>query len=661
MASNKTIIENNRFFILAIVLLVIGVSLVWKLFAPTPYAPASADANAIVLHDNEGVYNVNEQMDFLVDKEGKWTLADVQSSPVDAQFQPASGKSAFGLTAGTYWIRTTVVNQSPLEQWVVRLNNSVFERFDMHIIDDRSDSPLRSRVIEEADEHFYSFYLQLPAHESVTIYMKVLINGSMIIPIELMDNNTFLGKLKNEYIFFGIYYGFVLLMAAYMLSLYVFNRMSVYIYYTLYIVFFSISQLVWNGLLKELLGADSRLLAFLLRLFGNSESIDYFFFISSLWFGLLFLGKILQIEVYAPRMMVVYRGLSIVSPIVIAASFFHLPGYETLAILYESLFAILLVISTFVCVYKGNPAARFVILAAIPFLGLAAPTILNTYSLMQESFLTHYGFQFGSIAEFLMFSIALSYQIRQARIDKENAVQEMKVNEQIQRTRNELLQDISHDIRTPLTIVQGGIQAMIHGVVIEPRGNEDMLKSMYDEVLQINTFIDHLFELSRLKQAHESSELESTPFADWIARQFDSLESAIHMAGLQSRCSCSVEPHVFVNMHAHQIKRVLANLVNNACKFSPAGSAIRLSASSIKGNVLVCVEDEGRGIAAEHLGSVFDRAYKVDPADAKSGSGLGLAITKEIIGLHDGVIWAESDGESGSWFYFTLPVDSSMA
>lgn len=637
-------------------LLIFGVSIVWKLFAPTPYAPTSADR--IVLHGNEGVYNVNEQMDVLVDKSGEWTLADVQSPPIHAQFQPASGKSAFGLTAGTYWIRTTVDNQSPLEQWVLRLNNSVIEQFDMYILGDQSHSPLPARIIEKANEHFYSYYFQLPAHDSVTVYMKVRINGSMIIPIELMDNNTFLGKLKNEYIFFGIYYGFVLLMAAYMLSLYVFNRMSVYLYYSLYIVFFSLSQLVWNGLLQELLGADSRLLTFLLRLFGNYESIDYFFFISSLWFGLLFMGKILQIEVYAPRMMIVYRALSILSPLVVAASFFHIPGYETLAILYESLFAVLLVISTIWCMYRGNPTARYVILAAIPFLGLAAPTILNTYSLMQESFLTHYGFQFGAIAEFLMFSIALSYQIRQARIDKENAVQEMKLNEQIQQTRNELLQNISHDIRTPLTIVQGGIQAMIHGVVIEPGGNDDMLKSMYDEVLQINTFIDHLFELSLLKQAHETSVLESTPFADWILSQFDSLQAMIQLAGLQSRCSISVNPQAVVHIHAHQIKRVLANLVNNACKFSPAGSTIHLSASSYKGHVLVGVGDEGRGIAPEHLDSVFDRAYKVDPADPKNGSGLGLAIAKEIIGLHSGTIWVESEAGSGSRFYFRLPVDA---
>lgn len=648
------IIGNNRFFIVSILLLFSGVTLVWMLFTPEPYAPASG--NVIVLHENGGVYHVNDQMDFIADKDGAWSLEDVQSPHIAAQFQPASGQSAFGLTAGTYWVRTTVVNASQLERWVIRLNNSVIEQFELHVINDPSVTAGQSRIVAKADEHFKSYFLHLPEREPVTLYMRIVINGSMIIPIEMMDINAFLGKLKDEYIFFGIYYGFVLLMAAYMLSMYMFNRLAVYLYYSLYIFCFSVSQLVWNGLLQELLGTDSRFMAFLLRLFGNYESIDYFFFISSLWFGLLFLGQILRLDIYAPRMLVVYRGLHIASPLVVIAAFFHMPGYETLAILYESLFAILLVISTCWCVMRGNLAARYVILAAIPFLGLAAPTILNTFSLMQESFLTHYGFQLGSMAEFVMFAIALSYQVRQHRIEKENAVQQMKINEQIQRTRNELLQDISHDIRTPLTIVQGGIQAMIHGVEVEPGGNDKMLKSMYNEVLYINSFIDHLFELSRLKEVHESTALEPVRFAEWIAREFDSFASTIRLAERQSRCAVMVDPDAVVRMHPHQIRRVLSNLVNNACKFSPAGSTVSLHARSSEDEVTVVVKDEGTGISPELLDTVFERAYKADPADPKSGNGLGLAIAKEIIGLHHGTIRAVSPPGGGSEFSFRLPV-----
>ncbi|MCD9025009.1 sensor histidine kinase [Cohnella silvisoli] len=649
---NKTVIGDNRVFVLFIILLILGVSLVWMFFSPTQYAPTSA--NEIQLHDREGIYYVNNQMDVLADGDDQWTLADVQSPPAAGQFQPASGKSAFGLTAGTYWIRTTVRNQSSLEQWVIRLNNSVIEKFDMYLINEKSMGTEQSSIIEKADEHFSSYYIHLPAENLVTIYIRTVLNGSMIIPIELMDNQTFLGKLKSEYIFFGIYYGFVLLMAAYMLSMYMFNRVTAYLYYSLYIVCFSISQMVWNGLLQELLGADSRLLVFLLNCFGNYEGIDYFFFISCLWFGLLFLSKILQLEIYAPRMLIIYRILNIMSPLVLIASLFHFPGYAILAILYESMFAILLIVSTYWSVYRGSLVARYVVLATIPFLGLATPTILNTYSLMQESFLTHYGFQLGSIAEYIMFSIALSYQLGQSRTDKENALQQIIINQNIQQTRNELLQNISHDIRSPLTIVQGGIRAMMLGIEIEPGQKDKFLNTIYDRILYINTFIDDLFELSHLEQSRENAALETIHFADWIKHEFDSFASTIQLAGLQYESSISVDPQAVITINPHEIRRVLSNLVHNACKFSSIGGTVHLHASSSNGEVVVYIEDRGVGIASEHLPSIFNRAYKVDQTTSSNGSGLGLAIAKEIIERHNGLIWVESEPGKGSRFYFKL-------
>ncbi|MFC7147784.1 7TM diverse intracellular signaling domain-containing protein [Cohnella cellulosilytica] len=597
-------------------------------------------------------------MDVLADEEGRLTFADVQTAAVAERFQPAEGKSAFGLTAGTYWVRTSVVNHTSRDQWVIRVNNSVIEQFSLYVFDKHATGASQSGILEKVNEHFTSYYIHLPADVPVDIYIRCKINGSMIIPIELMDNGTFLGKLKHNYVFFGIYYGFVLMMAAYMLSMFIFNRIAVYFYYSMYILCFSISQLVWNGLLKEFLGEENRAMTFLLRVFGNYEGIDYFFFISCLWFGLLFLGQIWQLRTYAPRMFVVYRLLNIVSPLVLVASLLHWPGYATMAILYESLFALLLVVSTVWCIWRGNLAARYVILAAIPFLGFAAPTILNTYSLMQESFLTHYGFQIGSIAEYVMFAIALSYQLRQARMDKERALRQNELNEQRHQTRNELLQNISHDIRSPLAVVQGGIRAILHGIEIEPEAKARFLNTLYDKVLYINKFIDDLFELSSLERSPpEIATLETIPFADWIRREFESSSATIRMADLHEQASVLVDSATMVSIHSHEISRVLANLVHNACKFSPIGGTVRLQANSENGEVLVCVEDEGEGMAPEYLETIFNRAVMIDPASKLSGSGIGLAIAKEIVERHKGSIWAESQPGQGSRFCFKLPAN----
>jgi signal transduction histidine kinase len=193
-------------------------------------------------------------------------------------------------------------------------------------------------------------------------------------------------------------------------------------------------------------------------------------------------------------------------------------------------------------------------------------------------------------------------------------------------------------------------------VEIDPEGNDRFLKTMYNKVLYINTFIDNLFELSRLEQAKERSSAKSIRFADWITQEFDSFSTQIHSDGLQYKSTVAVDPQLVITIHSHEIRRVIANLVHNACKFSPKGGTVHLQASSGDGEVLVCIEDEGMGISPEHSDNIFNRTYKVDPASPMSGSGLGLAIAKEIVDLHNGRIWIESHLGKGSRFYFKLPV-----
>jgi signal transduction histidine kinase len=109
---------------------------------------------------------------------------------------------------------------------------------------------------------------------------------------------------------------------------------------------------------------------------------------------------------------------------------------------------------------------------------------------------------------------------------------------------------------------------------------------------------------------------------------------------------------------AHGLAQVLTNLIGNAVKFSPRGAAVAVTAEVLGGSVRVTVRDQGRGIPADKLGSVFERFEQVEVRDAKEkgGAGLGLAICRAIVEQHGGRIWAESAGAGcGSAFHFTLP------
>jgi signal transduction histidine kinase len=279
------------------------------------------------------------------------------------------------------------------------------------------------------------------------------------------------------------------------------------------------------------------------------------------------------------------------------ALLFHLPGFSTIAILYESIVVIVLSVAICWTVYRGNRAARYLVLGVIPLVGLASPAILYTYSLMDYSVLTHYGYQFGSVAEFILLAFALSYQSRQNQVDKEKAQEQMiAIQEQLVQTlehwneeleltvkertdklvqshkkRNELLQNISHDIRTPLTVVQGGIRAMMLGIQVEPGEKDKFTQKIYDKVLFITRFIDDLFMLSRFDESMAYDVVEEVQAKEWINREFEILTEDIRMTGHLCGYRLHGKANPAMTIDQHGIRRVLSNLIHNTCKFSPLG------------------------------------------------------------------------------------------
>lgn len=129
------------------------------------------------------------------------------------------------------------------------------------------------------------------------------------------------------------------------------------------------------------------------------------------------------------------------------------------------------------------------------------------------------------------------------------------------------------------------------------------------------------------------------------------------MTGRQCELSIPAEGRGELTIDQHSIRRVLSNLVHNACKFSPPGSAVKLEAAIGLQEIRISVRDNGEGIAAEHISQVFNRSNRGGQTGMSTGSGLGLAIAKAIVERHGGKIGAESIEGIGSLFFFTLPLN----
>jgi len=223
--------------------------------------------------------------------------------------------------------------------------------------------------------------------------------------------------------------------------------------------------------------------------------------------------------------------------------------------------------------------------------------------------------------------------------------------EELLRSRTLFAALISHEIRTPITTVRGFAQAILDGM-IEPEDQDPYLETILGETRRIERLLGDLLQLERL----ESGQLPLEPSWVPIARL---LEDACKRITPQAAAR-SITPEVAdlprnwqVWADEERIAQVLANLLDNALRHSPAGGSIHLDARPDGSAVKFVVADEGPGFCNERIDRVFDRFYRA--SNAGGGVGLGLAISREIIERHGGSIRAENRPEGGARVLFRLP------
>lgn len=235
--------------------------------------------------------------------------------------------------------------------------------------------------------------------------------------------------------------------------------------------------------------------------------------------------------------------------------------------------------------------------------------------------------------------------------------------EQANMARRQLLANISHDLRTPLTSIQGYVEAMLDGVITDPEEKTKYLNLIYTKALVLNRLIKELFDLSHLEARQVPLKLRLVTPEELISQVCEKYQEDVKMAGLNLMATTKpeVQPsEVKLTADTDYIERVYANLIFNSIRHTPPGGTIQLSllpVTATDDSITLTVRDSGEGIQQEQVPFIFDRYYQgTHPSDKTKNSGLGLNIAKEIIAAHGGHIWAESQPGAGMAIYFTLPV-----
>ncbi len=225
--------------------------------------------------------------------------------------------------------------------------------------------------------------------------------------------------------------------------------------------------------------------------------------------------------------------------------------------------------------------------------------------------------------------------------------------EDSERQRRTMVSDIAHELRTPLSNIQGHVEAMQDGL-LEP--GAETLETVRRQSLHLNRLVDDLSLLA----ATESRELNLVMEEASVANLIRDVEASFRpRAEARSiRLATELEPDLpNLPFDRLRIEQVIGNLVDNAIRHTPNGGTVIVSAHHQDGGIRVTVSDTGAGIPPDVLPRVFDRLYRADPSRdrATGGSGLGLTIARQLVHAHGGRIWAESQPGQGSRFGFDLP------
>jgi signal transduction histidine kinase len=222
---------------------------------------------------------------------------------------------------------------------------------------------------------------------------------------------------------------------------------------------------------------------------------------------------------------------------------------------------------------------------------------------------------------------------------------------EVDRMRRDLVANVSHELRTPITALQAGLENLVDGV--EPPGPEQ-LRTMLKQVERLGRLVAQLLDLSRLESG--ALPLQRRPFEVRPLLEDAADESRLHAPHVQVSVAVD-EPGLWADGDPERVHQVVANLLENAVRHSPAGGRVEVRAHPDRGRVAIEVLDEGPGIPEEEASRVFERFYRVDSARSSShgGAGLGLAIARWIVDLHGGDIRAERRAPTGCRMIVLLP------
>ncbi|HYD97893.1 MAG TPA: sensor histidine kinase [Alphaproteobacteria bacterium] len=648
----------------------------------------AAASNPLALGTGSAYLPLEGHIEILRDPEGRLTLEDVAGGGA-AGFEPIPGAVSLGFTADTLWVRFALRRAAgaPAE-WYLQIDPPFLDDIAVHVSDPAAAGTYRAVVL--GDTHpvagrpvrYRSFLvpLELPEERTVTVYARVRTTSSLILRAGLHTAPGLIAEASEIGLLLGAFIGIaaivVLMNSVYWLWL----RDSVYFYYMLYVVTLVAVYLPINGTLTHFWPDGAHRLSNLLT--GTSAALGIALVCE-------FTVRLLRLKAEMP---LAYRIVRVGSWVgyggAVVSALGHFQKVATLINTTMLLVIAVVTVASAVLVRRGSRPARLYLLAFVASIVGVYLQGLRTLGMLPSNAVTDNALQVASLFHMVLMNVALASRIKMAEDEraaaqrqalaatqdaerratavaaertqqlahaKEELEAALDAERQALRDQIQFIDMISHEYRTPVAVMRSSLDLLS----ISDAG---AIPSVAQRIARMRRATDRLVEiievgLSRDKVDPNRLQMRSRPTD--LAELVGDAVQAVAAAHPARRIEAETVPAVIMGDPA-LLKTAIINLLDNACKYSPAEAPVEVALQATDGHAEIRVVDRGGGVDQGEAVRLFDKFYRGTGHSGVPGTGLGLHLVKRIVEMHCGAVTVDSR-PGRTVFRLALPLQPDAA
>ncbi|WP_159076297.1 hybrid sensor histidine kinase/response regulator [Flagellimonas amoyensis] len=591
-----------------------------------------------------GTISLRSQASILLTGNKNLTFDDIRSS--NLSFVPLSSvKENMGFSNESYWIKFSLENpEMTTSEYYLETARPITDIVDLYLVDEvgkvqRQHSGDKIPFSKKTVAHRKSIFdISLKPHQKMEAYIHLKSDGEVVMtPLQLYRKNTFFELTYQEQVFYGFFYGILILACIIYLFFFFALKDNAFIYYGLYVLFIALMQFSLDGFFHQYftpqggwLSDRSVLLTAFISLFFFGKYGDTFLNLKKQNRLLHQLGKAL--------------GIGTLMGIVILCAAPALPPFCYPLANGVGILVLVHMITSLVVVKakKVKVDPYFVIGISCLVLGFVI-FILNNFNTIENSFFTNNGAKFGIGLEIVFLSISMSNRIRELRMENEkNQLLALQRAEDMNDIKSSFLSNISHELRTPLNLIMGVATSLQQNK--EEADLEEKCKLILSSSKNLLGYIEDILDFTVIEKGTQELKLVSFELPETLSKVMETYQKKATAKNLDFSFSFQGSLPARIIGDKGKLVQILNHLLENAIKFTNTGGIIVTLNCKYKGKSGVAldfsIQDTGIGISKEKMSTVFESFTKKSFMDKRefSGLGLGLFIVKNYVDLHEGTI-----------------------